>query len=352
MAAESRGTAAVRGAALAGRGAVAVVVPRRWQVRGAMLPAMPDDPFATSFAAAPAAPAAGGRGAGAGRGRGRSQTGKISGRPKLLILTSCERVLLDGVHIQNSPMWQIVPVMCKDVTLENLSVNAPQRSANTDALNPTSCTDVLIKNCDLSVGDDNIALKALGGPNSNIWIENVHSKFGHGISVGSEIPGGVHDVTVVHCTFDGGDNGIRIKSGRDRGNANISNFIYSDITINNVKNALLVTMFYVRGPRDAQPVTATTPFLKNVRFNNIKITNTPGNGSNAGQIIGLMEAPATDILLTDVSIEADTGFTVEDTKNCVFDNVTLTVHKGDAIIDPYKADLTIKNSTINGVKSN
>jgi polygalacturonase len=274
-------------------------------------------------------------------------TGQIAGRPKILILTSCERVHLDGVHIQNSPMWQIVPVMCKDVTLENLTVNAPQRSPNTDALNPTSCTNVLIRNCDLSVGDDNIALKALGGPNSNIWIENVHNKFGHGISVGSEIPGGVHDVTVVNCSFDGGDNALRIKSGRDRGNANISNFIYSNITINNVKNALFITMYYSGGRnRQEMPVTPTTPFLKNVKFDNIKITNTPGNGSNAGQILGLPEAPATDVSLTNVSIEADTGFTIQDTKNCVFDNVSIKVQKGPAIIDPFKADLTTKNSKI------
>ncbi len=277
------------------------------------------------------------RGAGGG-GRGLAQVGQIKGRPKLLILTSCQRVLVDGLTIENSPMGQVVPVMCADVTLTNLTVIAPQRSANTDALNPTACTNVLIKNCDLSVGDDNIALKALGGPNSNIWIEDVRSKFGHGISIGSETYGGVHDVTVVHCTFDGGDNGLRIKSARDRGNQ-LFNFTFSDIKIDNVKNPIFVTMYYSGGMnRTPQPITATTPFLKNVQFHNITIRN----GGNAGQILGLPEAPATDITLTNVDIEANTGFTVQDTKNCIFDNVKIKVKSGEAIIDKYKADLTIK----------
>jgi hypothetical protein len=106
-------------------------------------------------------------------------------------------------------------------------------------------------------------------------------------------------------------------------------------------------MYYSGGRnRQEMPVTPTTPFLKNVKFDNTKITNTPENGSNAGQILGLPEAPATDVSLTNVSIEADTGFTIQDTKNCVFDNVSIKVQKGPAIIDPYKADLTLKNSKI------
>jgi polygalacturonase len=264
--------------------------------------------------------------------------GPIHGRPKLIILTGCQRVHIDGLTIQNSPMWQVVPVMCSDVTLENLKVLAPQRSPNTDALNPTACTNVLIRNCDLSVGDDNIALKALGGPNANIWIENVHSKFGHGISVGSETYGGVHDVTVLNCTFDGGDNALRIKSARDRGNQ-LYNFTFSNITIDHVKNPILVTMYYSGSKvREAQPITATTPFLRNVKFNNITIRN----AGNAGQILGLPEAPATDIVLSNVDIEADTGFKIQDTKGCIFDNVKISVKKGEKIIDPYKAGLTIK----------
>jgi polygalacturonase len=263
--------------------------------------------------------------------------GAIRGRPKMVILANSERIHLAGVTLSNSPMWNFVPVLCKEVTIEHVKVNAPQRSPNTDALNPTACTNVLIRDCDLSVGDDNIALKALGGADSNIWIENVHSGFGHGISIGSETYGGVHDVTVVNCTFDGGDNGIRIKSARDRGNQ-LYNFTFSHITIDHVIHPILITMYYSGSKvRQMEPVTATTPFLKNVKIRDVTIKN----ALDAGSILGLPEAPATDITLKDVSIEAQTGMTVQDVKNCVFDHVSIKVQKGEPIMQSF-ADLTIK----------
>jgi polygalacturonase len=304
---------------------------------GATQPGATGTPPARGQAFAGATPPATRGAAGRGRGRVLAQTGQIFGRPKMVILTDCQRVYLEGVTLNNSPMWNFVPVMCTDVTIENVKVNAPQRSPNTDALNPTACTNVLIRNCDLSVGDDNIALKALGGPNSNIWIENVHSKFGHGISIGSETYGGVHDVTVLNCTFDGGDNGIRIKSARDRGNQ-LYNFTFSNITIDHVLNPILITMYYAGSrERQMQEVTPTTPFLKNVKISNVTIKN----ARNAGSILGLPEAPATNVVLTNVDIEAQTGMTVQDVKGCVFDNVKIKVQSGEPIIQSF-ADLTIK----------
>ncbi len=100
-------------------------------------------------------------------------TGHIKGRPKMVILTNCQRIHLDGLSLVNSPMWFFVPVQCTDVTIENVKVNAPAKSPNTDALDPTASTNVLIRNCDLNEGDDNVAVKAIGGPSSNIRIENV-----------------------------------------------------------------------------------------------------------------------------------------------------------------------------------
>jgi len=263
--------------------------------------------------------------------------GPIHGRPKMIILTHSQRIHLDGVTLANSPMWFFVPVQCENVTIENVKINAPQHSPNTDAIDPTASTDVLIRNCDLDEGDDNVAMKALGGPCSNIWIENVHSKHGHGISIGSETYGGVHDVTVQNCTFDGGDNGIRIKSARDRGNQ-LYNFSFSNITMDNVTNPIVIDMYYSGGhTRQEQPVTPTTPFLKNVQISNVTIKNS----RNAGRILGLPEAPATGIVLSHVTIDAMTGMTVQDVKGCVFDDVKINVERGEPIMKTF-SDLTVK----------
>jgi polygalacturonase len=265
-------------------------------------------------------------------------TGKIRGRPKMFILNDCRRIHIDGLMLSNSPMWFFVPVHCEDVTIENVKVNSPQHSPNTDALDPTASTNVLIRNCDLDEGDDNVAVKAIGGPCSNIWIEGLHCKHGHGISIGSETYGGVHDVTVRDCTFDGGDNGIRIKSARDRGN-DLTNFTYSNITMDNVTNPIVIDMYYSGGKtRVTKDVTPTTPHLSHVRISDVKITNS----KNAGRILGLPEAPVTDVVLSNVSIQAKSPMTVNDVKACEFDHVDIKIEQhGDAIVQNY-ADLTIK----------
>jgi polygalacturonase len=234
-------------------------------------------------------------------------------------------------------MWFFVPVHCIDVTIENLKVTAPPHSPNTDALDPTASTNVLIRNCDLDEGDDNVAVKALGGPCSNIWIDNVHCKHGHGISIGSETYGGVHDVTVRDCTFDGGDNGIRIKSARDRGNT-LTHFSFSHITMNNVTNPIVIDMYYSGGKnRTMQAVTPTTPHLSDVRISDVQITNS----KNAGRILGLPEAPVTNITLSNITIHSTSGMTVSDVKGCIFDHVFIKTDKGEPIIQT-NADLTIK----------
>ncbi len=262
--------------------------------------------------------------------------GKIKGRPKMVILNECQRIHLDGLTLANSPMWFFVPVSCTDVTIENVTVFAP-KSPNTDALDPTASTNVLIRNCDLDEGDDNIAVKAIGGPCSNVWIENVRSKHGHGISIGSETYGGVHDVTVQNCTFDGGDNGIRIKSARDRGNQ-LAHFSFSNITMDNVKNPIVIDMYYSGGKtRSTKPITPTTPYLSDVHISNVTVKNS----KNAGRIVGLPEAPARDIILTNVSIEAKTGMTVADVKGGIFENVTIKVTSGIPLKQT-EADLTIR----------
>jgi hypothetical protein len=89
--------------------------------------------------------------------------------------------------------------------------------------------------------------------------------------------------------------------------------------------------------RQMQEVTPTTPFLKNVKISNVTIKN----ARNAGSILGLPEAPATNVVLTNVDIEAQTGMTVQDVKGCVFDNVKIKVQSGEPIIQSF-ADLTIK----------
>ncbi|MGB6199532.1 MAG: glycoside hydrolase family 28 protein [Candidatus Acidiferrales bacterium] len=256
-------------------------------------------------------------------------------RPRLLVLDHCKHVLIDGVTIQNSPSWQVVPYYSDDVTIRNGKILAPARSPNTDGIDPFSSTNVTISHMTIDVGDDNVAIKSgqpgSAGPDSpsrNITVTDCTFLHGHGMSIGSEISGGVQDVHVARVSFKDTDQGVRVKSNRDRG-GDIGNFDFRDLTMENVGTPILITEYYPRIPDHdtAQPVTRLTP-----HFHDINITNVTATGSKtAGEIIGLPESPITTITLTNVHISAPKGMTISDATVNAHD-FTVTPESGDAII--------------------
>lgn len=255
---------------------------------------------------------------------------KAVARPKLIVITNCRRLHFQGITLLNAPMWNLVPTLCADVTIEDLHVQAPSNSPNTDAVDPTASQNVLIRNCVLDVGDDNVAIKAIGGWCGNILVDHCQCKHGHGISIGSETYGGIQHVTVRNCTFDGTVNGIRIKSARDRGNV-LGDFSFSNITMNGVSIAIDINLYYhdKDGSRNRteQPVTKTTPTLSGVYIDHVSVTG----AKTAGDIVGLPESTVKDVSLSDVQIGSAIGFTVQDASDVVFKNVVITPEQGEAL---------------------
>ena len=162
-------------------------------------------------------------------------------RPHLIRLTDCERVLIEGVTIQNAPKFHIVPQRCKDVIIDGVMVRCPWNAQNGDGIDLMQCQRVLVTACTLDVGDDGICLKGgvaeegvKYGPCADILI-TVNTVFhGHGgFVIGSEFSGGMHRIVVNNCTFSGTDTGLRFKSGPGRGgktsDIHISNIRMSDI---------------------------------------------------------------------------------------------------------------------------
>src|ERR1035438_10526644 len=146
-------------------------------------------------------------------------------RPRLVVFDHCKHIRVEGVTIQNSPMWQLVPYYSDDVVIRNTKVLAPPHSSNTDAIDPFSSSHVVIDHVLADVGDDNIAIKSgpinspgPDDPTHDITITDCTFMHGHGLSIGSEIAGGVQNVRAERIHFEGTDNGIRVKSNRDRGN--------------------------------------------------------------------------------------------------------------------------------------
>jgi polygalacturonase len=215
-------------------------------------------------------------------------------------------------------------------------VLAPEKSPNTDAINPFSSSNVVIDHVFADVGDDNIAIKSgsiqsSGGdlPSKNIRITNVDFQHGHGLSIGSEIAGGAQNISVDHAHFRGTDNGIRIKANRDRGN-DVSGIHFHDVQMEDVKTALILSEYYpaVLPPEDVAPapVTRLTPHFHDIVIENMTATAT----KNAGAIVGLPEAPIEGVTLRNVSIHAPSGFTIG-YATVVAENFDIHVPAGQAI---------------------
>jgi len=235
-------------------------------------------------------------------------------RPRLILLDHCRHVLIQNITIENSASWQIVPYDSDDVVIRHSRILAPAHSPNTDGIDPFSSHHVTISHVMIDTGDDNIAIKSgqpdSQGPNSPstyIRVRDCVFRHGHGLSVGSEVSGGVQHVYVSNLRFIGTRHGVRIKSGRDRG-GDISDLVFHNLKMTDVGIVLVITGYYPKIPLHdtAKPMTRLTP-----RFHNITIVHLTATGAkSAGLIEGLPESPIRNLRLQDIHIQAQTGMTI------------------------------------------
>ena len=238
-------------------------------------------------------------------------------RPMGLLIDHSKHFTMENVTMQNAGFWQIVPYYSDYLVFRNIRVLAPKRGApNTDGLDPFSSSHITIDHYFSSVGDDNIAIKSGAinspgpdAPSTDITITDCTFENGHGLSIGSEVAGGVQRVHAERVSFKGTDQGIRVKANRDRGN-DISDLSFKDITMDDVRTSILISEYYPKvmpeGPVPAEPVQRLTPHFHNIRIENVKSINSDW----AGVIVGLPESPVVDIVLKNVDIQAAKGFQV------------------------------------------
>jgi polygalacturonase len=252
------------------------------------------------------------------------------------VLTRVKNLTVRGVTIQNAPKFHFVPTECDGVLVEDATFLAPPRSPNTDAIDPSMCVDVIVRRCVMDVGDDNVAVKsgkrvdgrefaAIG-----LVVEDCTFKHGHGMSIGSETVGGVKDVVVRNCTFEGTENGIRIKSDRKRGGT-VENVLYENIRMENVVGAITITTYYPKIPEtdEAQEATDTTPRYRDIIIRNLTATST----KDAGVIVGLPEAPIEGVLLENVKIASErAGLVIRNATGVELKNAKITPAEGEAVI--------------------
>jgi len=270
-------------------------------------------------------------------------------RPVMISLVKCNKVLLDGPTFQNSPAWNIHPLMCENVILRNLTIRNPWYSQNGDGLDLESCKNSIVYNCNFDVGDDAICIKSgknedgrkRGMPTENLVVKNNIVYHGHGgFVIGSEMSGGVKNVHVSECTFIGTDVGLRFKSTRGRGGI-VENIFISDIDMMNIPTeAIRFNMYYtgaspISEPEqehiDAEklaammpPVTEETP-----QFRNIHIKDIVCKGAKRAILLqGLPEMNLQNVSIENVDISADLGLTCSDADGVTMRDVNLILKEG------------------------
>ncbi len=175
-------------------------------------------------------------------------------RPNMLSLTRCKQVLLADFVIQNSPAWTIHPLLCQDITIRNVTARNPWYGQNTDALDLESCRNGLVVGCTFDVGDDGICIKSgrdeqgrkRGVPTENFIVRDCKVYAAHGgFVIGSEMSGGVRNLYIRNCTFMGTDVGLRFKTARGRGGV-VENIFVDGVNMTNIAGqAILFDMYYM-----------------------------------------------------------------------------------------------------------
>lgn len=277
-------------------------------------------------------------------------------RPNLLVFNNCKKVLLEGVIFQNSAAWCLHPVLCEDVTVRNVFAKNPDYAHNGDGLDVESCKNVLIEGCTFDVGDDGICIKSgkdeegrkRGKPTENVVIRNNIVYKGHGgFVIGSEMSGGARNIFVSDCSFIGTDNGLRFKTTRGRGGV-VEHIYIRNIRMKDiVRDAILFDMYYFTKPADNEKAAVPPVTEATPQFRNFQISNIVCQGADRGIFIrGLPEMPIRNIVMDNLVMKTNRGAEIMEASDIQLNQVQL-------ISDRTASAVSVKNSSnvmLNGSK--
>jgi polygalacturonase len=262
-------------------------------------------------------------------------------RPNLIVLNGCKKVLLEGVTFQNSPAWNVHPLMCEDLTVRNVFIKNPSYAQNGDGIDVESCKNVLIEGSVFDVGDDGICIKSgrdeagrkRGKPTEEVIVRNNVVYHAHGgFVIGSEMSGGAKNLFVYNNSFIGTNIGLRFKTTRGRGGV-VEKIYIANTFMKDIKaEAILFDMYYATGnsghvigqERVAPsvkflPITEATPQFKDFHIKNVICI-----GAEKGIFMrGIPEMNIQNINLEDITIASKVGIELVEAKNINIKNIHL-----------------------------
>jgi polygalacturonase len=250
-------------------------------------------------------------------------------RPSFLCLMNCRNILLEGFTIGSGPNWTIHPVYCENITIRGVTVKTD--GPNNDGIDPDSCRDVLIERCVFDTGDDCVVLKSgynedgwrVARPTENVIMRHCSSKHGHGgLVIGSEMSGGVRNVFMHDCGFDGTDRAIRIKSRRGRGGV-VEKVYARDIRVSRMKHEVVILNMDYSADKNAA-ANDQVPVFRDMCFERIS-----GDGAPvAVRISGEPDSRIGNIRFEDLRLSSRRGVIARFITGITFSKVRIDVSEG------------------------
>jgi len=272
-------------------------------------------------------------------------------RPNLVVLNNCKKVLLQNTTFRNSPAWCLHILLCTDLTVTGVKVNNAWNAQNGDAIDVESCKDVVVENSTFNAGDDGICVKSgkneegrkRGVPTENMVVRNCVVYRAHGgFVIGSEMSGGAKNIYVSNCRFIGTDIGLRFKTTRGRGGV-VENIFIKDLNMKDiVREAILFDMYYgVKGKKkETLPVTEATPQFRNFYVSNIYCEG----AEKAITIRGLPEMSIKGIHLNDLMLNTKKGVDIVEAEDISLANVTVNSEETNPVIHiDNGSNVTVRN---------
>jgi polygalacturonase len=283
-------------------------------------------------------------------------------RPNMVVITGCDKVLLEGVTFQNSPAWNLHPLMTTNLTVRNVYAKNPWYAQNGDGIDVESCSNVLIESSTFDVGDDGICIKSgrdeagrkRGMPTQNLIVRNCTVYHAHGgFVIGSEMSGGVKNMYVSNCSFIGTDIGLRFKTNRGRGGI-VENVFIKNINMKDIAaEAILFDMYYeakdpvvLAGERREPPKVQTLPVTEATpQFRNFYVKDIVCDGAEKAIFIrGIPEMNVQNVYLKDMVLQAKEGLDFTEASGIHLKNIKLITKNTNPVATIHNSqDITLDN---------
>jgi polygalacturonase len=254
--------------------------------------------------------------------------------PMFIAPINCRDVLIEGIQLERTAFWNIVPQYCDRVIIRGVTIHSIGIPRG-DGIDVESSKNVLIEYCTLQTGDDCLAMKAGRGwdglrinrPTENVVVRYCLAQKGHGgITIGSETAGMVRNLYVHDCVFNNEGTGIRFKTRRPRGGGG-SQLFYDRIRMRVGETALRWDMLGSAVHVGAAANRSNTVEVNELtpHFNDIKISNLIIEGAaHLMRVDGIPEAPLEKVQIRQVRAKTEKLFDIKDARHIAIENAEFT----------------------------